>query len=138
MTTGADCFVPLGHEACRHCGDLHVEGVMVGGACTDCAALLLEQARTMEVVHAVNGRTVVSRPTKAKRRRKRKLTPAERENKRLWNRARSRAIQRLIRLNHPMYELLLAEAKAELGLDSRLDVRPPGAGPIEAELREAV
>lgn len=108
---------------------------MIGGACTDCAALLLEQARTIEITHAVNGRTVVSRPTKAKRRRKRKLTPAERENKRLWNRARSRATQRLIRLNHPMYELLLAEAKAELGLDSRLDIRPPGAGPIERELK---
>ncbi len=141
MTTGAlgaDGFVPLGHEACRHCGDLYVEGVLVGGACIDCARLILEQARTMEVVHAVNGRTVVNRPTKSKRRRKRKLTPAERENKRLWNRARSRAIQRLIRLNHPMYEMLLAEEKAKLGLDSRLDVRPPGAGPIEAELREAV
>lgn len=137
MTTGAECFVPVGFEACRHCGDFHVEGEMIGGACQECAAAILEQSRNMEVALAVGGRTVVHRPTRAKRRRKRKLTAAEREHKRLWNRARSRATQRLIRLNHPMYELLLAEEKAKLGLDSRLDARPPGVGPIDSVLAEA-
>lgn len=138
MTTGADAFVAVGYESCTSCGDWFPEGTRRGGKCATCAALILEQCRTMEVAHAVDGRTIVNRPTRARRKAKRKLTPAERHQKRLWNRARSRAIQRLIRLNKPMYEILMAEAKAELGLDPRLDRRSAGAGPIEAELREAV
>jgi hypothetical protein len=90
-----------------------------------------KEARHLEIAYEVDGRRMASRPTRA---RKHRPSPRDPERRRLWNRARSRAIQRLVRIHHPLYEVLLAQEKAELGLDPGLDVRSPGSGAIEHEV----
>ena len=113
---GADQFTPEGYEACRHCGHFMVAGGKYR-SCDACRRQRVENARHLELVD------LAQRKPARRRRRARKLTAAEREQKRVWNRARSRAIQRLVRVHHELYLMLLAEEKAKLGLDPSLDAR---------------
>lgn len=126
-----------GYQACSVCGEWTVESGSADRRCADCRAEAADVARHLEVVHQVRDRTVVSRPTRARKRRKHKLTAAEREQRRLWNRARSRAIQRLVRIHRPLYQVLLAEEKERLGLDPRLDERSAGSAAIERSIAES-
>lgn len=134
QATGADGFVPVGYEQCRDCGDFAVEGTLRRGRCEACRGRLAEVAATAEVTYEVGGRTLVSRPTRARKRsRRRPRTEADRA----WNRARSRALQRLATIHRPLYEVLLAQEKAKEGLDPGIMVRSPGSKAIEDQIRRA-
>jgi hypothetical protein len=126
---GADLFVPVGYRSCQGCGEFMLV-TLRASRCADCRDEMASEARAPELA-TLDHRPLVTRPTKARRRRKARPTEA----KRLWNRARSRAMQRLVRIHRPMYEVLLAEEKAALGLDPHLDERHPGDGAITAEFR---
>lgn len=126
---GADGFVAAGYEACRRCGGWAAEGNLRAGYCDDC---LKAGAGRLELVREVE------RPAPRRSSRGRKaprLTAAQRERKRRWNRARSRALHRLSRVQHPLYEVLLAEELAREGLDPHLDQRSAGSATIEREMR---
>jgi hypothetical protein len=130
MSTVDDLTV-AGYYACRKCGEWTPDGVGKRGYCPDCMKRLGEEARHLEIAYEVAGRKLVSRPTRSRPARPSRRDP---ERRRLWNRARSRAIQRLVRIHHPLYEVLLAQEKEALGLDPGLDVRSPGGGAIEREV----
>lgn len=134
MTTGADAFVVVGHTACRLCGDWFITGTRSGKLCESCATEQSATSRTAEVIASIEGRTVVHRPTRARKRKREKLDADKRQRKREWNRARSIATQRLVRIHHDLYLSLLAESKAELGIDPRLDHRSVSALPLEREM----
>lgn len=125
---GVDALVPVGYAACKRCGEWAVDGTMRTGYCADC---LSAGAGRLELVRAA-GRPAPNHPSRG--RRPTKLTNAQRERKRRWNRARSRALMRLSRVQHPLYEVLLAEELAREGLDPRLDQRPSGSAAIEREI----
>lgn len=127
---GAEDFVIAGYETCRRCGEWAVEGSLISRLCSECASELAHQAETVELAYEVDGRTVVSRPTRSRRR----PTPTDPARKRAWNRARSRALLRVARVHRPLYEVILAQEKAKEGLDPRLDERVPGSAAIEREL----
>ncbi len=127
---GADGFVPAGYVACR-CGALKVEGTLRKGLCADC---IRSGVHHLELVR-LDDRPAPKRPTRG--RKNKPLTDEAKDRKRRWNRARSRALMRLARLHHPLYEVLLAEELAAEGLDPRLDVRSPGAGGFEREMNRS-
>lgn len=127
-----DDIVVAGYYACRRCGEWVPDGVGRRGYCTDCMRDIGDEARTIELAYEVEGRTLVSRPTRARKHRQPKRDP---ESRRAWNRARSRALQRLKRIHAPLYEVLLAQEKAELGLDPRLDKRSTGSAAIERAIK---
>lgn len=126
-----DDIVVAGYYACRRCGEWTPDGVGKRGYCPDCVKTTNDEAATIELAYQAHGRTLVSRPTRARHKSK-KRDPASR---RTWNRARSRAMQRLVRIHRPLYEVLLAQEKAELGLDPGIDQRSPGSGVIEKAIR---
>jgi hypothetical protein len=128
QSSGADGFVPVGYRSCRGCGEFMLV-TQRASYCVTCRDEMATEARALELA-TLDRRPLVTRPTKARRR---KARPTE--ARRLWNRARSRAMQRLVRIHRPMYEVLLAEEKAALGLDPHLDERHPGDGAIAAEFR---
>ncbi len=125
---GAAGFVAEGYEACR-CGAWKVEGTLRNGLCAECVRAGVHH---LELVR-LDDRPAPKRPTRG--RKNKPLTDEAKDRKRRWNRARSRALMRLARLHHPLYEVLLSEELATEGLDPRLDVRSPGAGGFEREMR---
>ena len=133
MSEGADGFVVEGYEACRHCGTWKPEGRLRNRLCPECIGAGIGR---LEVVH-LGDRPAPKRATRG--RKAKPLTAEQRERKKRWNRARSRALVRLTRLQHPLYEVLLAEELAAEGLDPRLDERSPGPGGFDREMaRSAV
>lgn len=122
-----DELVVAGYVACGRCGEWIPEGRRL---CGDCTKAVETEAATVELAYEVAGRRLVSRPTRGRRRK----SGRDPERHRLWNRARSRATARLVKIHHPLYEVLLAQEKAALGLDPRLDDRSPGSGAIERSL----
>lgn len=129
---GASGYIPAGYTGCRHCGQWIV-GSTPTGLCPVCLGNGLGH---LELVRE-SVRPIPKRATRG--RKARKLTPEAKERKRQWNRARSRALMRLSRIYHPMYETLLAEELAAAGLDPKLDQRAPGSGATErAIIRSAV
>ena len=131
VSTGADAFVVEGYRGCAQCGVWKVEGTLRRGYCDDC---LGKGAGRLELVRELD-RPAPKRPSRA--RRTRKLTAEQQIAKRNWNKARSLALHRLARIHHPLYEVLLAEAKAELGLDPRLDQRAPGSAALERAMKHS-
>lgn len=134
MSMGADGFVAEGYVACSACGDWTVKAGRKSATCADCAALMAHTAQMLEEANAIVGRSAPRRPTRGKP--KRKPTAAQRAKRREWNAARSAALQRLARIHHPLYEVLLAEEKARRGLDPGIDIRPPGAAPLERAMAD--
>lgn len=128
MTEGADGFVAVGYSACRHCGEWKVEGTLRNRLCDVC---IKAGVGRLEVVQ-LGERPAPKRPSRG--RRTKPLTAVQRDRKKKWNRARSRALMRLARLNHPLYEVLLAEELAAEGLDPRLDQRAGGSAAFEREM----
>lgn len=131
MTTGADGYVIEGYQACRHCGVWKVDGTLRSGLCASCIRV---GAGRLELVREIDRPP----PKRASRSRQSvKLTDAQKARKRDWNRARSRALMRLSRIHHALYEVLLAEELAGAGLDPRLDDRAPGTAAFEREINRS-
>jgi hypothetical protein len=129
---GADGFVVAGYTACVSCGGQYVTNGK--RRCEPCRKGLVLVGEAAAVAKAAT-RPASSRPSRA--RKPRKLSAAERTRKRMWNRARSNALTRLRQIHPELYEVLLAEEKAKLGLDPHLDSRPANIGPLERELSSA-
>jgi len=132
MSEGADGFTVEGYTACRTCGRHFVTNGK--RRCGDCLSALVVVGEAEAVARAA-ARPAPKRTTRA--RKPRRLTKAQKDEKRKWNRARSRALTRLRQIHPELYEVLLAEEKAALGLDPSLDVRPANVGPLERELVSA-
>jgi hypothetical protein len=130
MNEGADGFTVVGYTICRSC-DQHFVDDGKHTRCPRCirAEVVVGEA---EAVTRAAARPPAKRPTRG--RRPRKLDVAQKDQKKKWNRARSRALTRLRQIYPEVYEVLLAEEKAALGLDPSLDSRPANVGPLEREL----
>lgn len=130
---GADDFVTEGYTACSSCGHWFVADPKRPNRrkCEGCVTADKVTAEATAVARAA-ARPAPKRPSRGRRRRK--PTAKQAAQKRLWNRARSNALTRLRQIHPEMYEVLLAEEKAKLGLDPGLDVRPANVGPLEREL----
>lgn len=126
-------MVVAGYYACRKCGEWTPDNAGRRQICPDCLRNVGDQARTVELAYEVAGRVLVDRPTRARRHRQPKRDP---KSRRLWNRARGRAMQRLVRIHRPLYEVLLAQEKAELGLDPHIKVRSTGSVAIERAMED--
>lgn len=130
MNEGADGFTVVGYILCRTCDSHFVDD----GRHTRCPACVRADVVVgeAEAMARAAARPPAKRPTRG--RKPRKMTKAQKDEKRLWNRARSRALTRLRQIHPDLYEVLLAEEKAALGLDPSLDSRPANVGPLEREL----
>lgn len=108
--------VPDGYYACRRCGKLVVEGYQHASiqTCTPCVHDMRIEARDPNFVFEVEGREFKLKPMK-----RGKPTPKRIQtlHNRMFNRASMRAVRRLKLLYNPMYQLLIAEEKAKIGLD---------------------
>jgi len=125
----------LGHYRCRDCGNYAPDGT--GAAriemCADCVRARSEQAATVTLAHDVAGRVVVDRP-KPNRRRPVNPTRERNEARKAYNQARSRTYQRLVAIYRPMYELILAEEKAKLGIGTSPLVKAQYPAEVIAEI----
>lgn len=106
---------------CRRCGDwtVHGEGVESLLLCASCRGEISSLANEQRIRYEVEGKTFLTppnKPPKAKRR-----TEGVVNYHRLWNRARSRAVVRLIQIYKPMFEVLMAEEKERVGLNGGYD-----------------
>lgn len=117
--------MPAGYFACVECGEFVVEGTQWSSTrhCSDCGTAQAREARDDSLAFEVEGQVhkLKTRPKIGANKGPRKVygTPAQRTK--IAN-ARNAAIRRLIALDRPLYELLLAEERALVGLDPRIMV----------------
>jgi hypothetical protein len=105
-----------GYLVCRKCGEWFVKGdgvasLVLCSACFRAAKAVDDQKR---LKYEVEGRVFTTPAKKPRKRQKR--TEGVAAYHRLWNRARSRAVTRLIQIDKPLFELLMAEEKERVGL----------------------
>lgn len=114
---------------------------ITGGRCAECAAARLRQRiATIELVGQGRRLQVPERAEPRGRRRKKKLTAARLARKELAAKARHQARMRLSELLPDLYDALLAEERATLGLEPwpvQIAVRASSAEP-DLALLEAV
>lgn len=87
--------------------------------CPACRADLSAKIDEARLAYEVQGRTFHTpppRPPKKPSKRKKVLTPEQKEDRRKLDRARMRAYVRLAHIYRPMYEMLLNEEKLAEGL----------------------
>lgn len=101
---GAAGYTPVGYEMCP-CGAIFVEGTRRTGRCQDCDTAVAT-LNSSDVVVRIDG-SDVTRKALTKRRSRSKPSPAAREARRAFNRARSRAYSELARRHPDEYAALL-------------------------------
>ena len=105
--------------------------------CSDCRANVGTEAHAQQFRYEVDGRVLTAVPRQRKKPKKAKAakpTDEAKENRRLLDRAKQRAMWRLTRIYRPMYEVLLAEEKVRLGLDPTSSQGRPRPRAIADEL----
>lgn len=118
---GADEFVVVGHLACSNCGDFVLETARTArlGLCDECTATIDEAVSKGRLQYEIQGTIIAAEPTKRRFRKRspRNDSPEAHERARLRSQARSKAYSRLALVYRPMWELILAEERAKLGLE---------------------
>lgn len=118
MALGADGYAPLGYELCRRCGAPFVEGTRRTGRCQSCDETVAK-ANATTVVISINGDDAERGPAKTRRRKRRRTLSAEaKARRRIWNRARSRALGDLADRHRDEYQALLEHHHRSLTSES--------------------
>jgi hypothetical protein len=118
--TPDDAFDVTGYFQCIECHKWIVEGQPGTSVrlCRDCAATRAAEAEVARLNYEVEGRVYEMGPAERIRRtRKRTISEASAERTKLANKAYYRALHRLAQIHRPLFDVLLVEEKAALGLD---------------------
>lgn len=121
MADGADGLVIEGYVTCR-CGEWMAELSVEGKRklCDSCLAVASNRLEAAQFTYEVEGRTfdAYTRRKAQKNRSAKPGTPWTRNRTRALQvaGARNRAVARLIRIYRPMFDLLIADERAKVGL----------------------